>query len=91
MRWSPRSPVFVGLCSVVLGVPLLVVPDATGPYDDSKAWALPILVAATALAWLGRVRERSVSPFFAGDRAGRIFGWIAVAYLAWWAITTAGS
>ena len=91
MRWSPRSPVFVGLCSVVLGVPLLVVPDATGPYDDSKAWALPILVAATALAWLGQVRERSESPFFAGDRAGRIFGWIAVAYLAWWAITTAAS
>ncbi len=91
MRWSPRSPVFVGLCAVVLGVPLLVVPDATGPYDDSKAWALPILVAAMALAWLGRVRERSESPFFAGDRAGRIFGWIAVGYLAWWAITTAAS
>jgi Flp pilus assembly protein TadD len=90
-RWSPRSPVFVGLCSVVLGVPLLVLPGAAGPYDDPKAWALPILVAATALVWLAQVRQRSDSPSLAGGQAGRIFCWVVVAYLAWWAVTTAAS
>jgi hypothetical protein len=89
--WSPRSPVFVGLCSVVLGVPLLVLGEATGAYDDPKAWAFPILVGATALAWLAHSRGPSGLLPLAGDRPGRVLRWLVVAYLAWWTITTATS
>src|SRR5262249_44655678 len=87
----PRSPVFIGLGSVALGVPLLVLGDATGAYDDPKAWALPILVGATAFASFAQQRRRAESPLPANDRAARVVGWIVVAYLAWWVITTATS
>src|SRR5262245_13501267 len=39
-----RSLVSIGFFSVLLGVPLAVVWEASGPYDDPKTWALPILV-----------------------------------------------
>ena len=56
--FTPRPYVFVGLGSVLLGVPVAVLGTAAGPYDDPKAWALPILVALTGLAWLIQRRER---------------------------------
>jgi hypothetical protein len=83
--WSPRSPVFVGLGSVLLGVPVAVLGTAAGPYDDPKAWALPILVALTGLAWLTQRRER---PDGAPDRSGRSLSGIVAAYFLWWIVTT---
>lgn len=87
--WSPHSIVFVGLCAVVMAVPLQVLGTAAGPYDDPKAWALPILVMATALAWLVRGPTGwSVEAGFARDRPLRVLHWTAAGYAGWWAITT---
>ena len=83
--WSPRSPVFVGLGSVLLGVPVAVLGTAAGPYDDPKAWALPILVALTGLAWLIQRRERLDG---APDRSGRWLSGMVAAYFLWWIVTT---
>ena len=68
---TPRSHVFVGLGSVLLGLPIAVLGTAAGPYDDPKAWALPILVALTGLAWLIQRRERPARPDGGPDRSGR--------------------
>jgi hypothetical protein len=70
---------------VLLGVPLAVLGTAAGPYDDPKAWALPILVALTGLAWLIQRRER---PDGAPDRSERWLGGIVAAYFLWWVVTT---
>jgi len=76
---------------VTLGVPLAVLASAAGPYDDPKVWALVILVAATALAWLVRTRQTLGTPPPALDRSGRILQWIVLAFIAWSAIATAAS
>jgi cytochrome c-type biogenesis protein CcmH/NrfG len=80
----------VGLYAVVLGVPLAILWEAAGPYDDPKAWALPILAAMTGLAWLWRGEwfGRAPSP---GDPSSRLVGGIVLACFAWWAITTVTS
>ena len=83
--WSPPSLVFVGLGSVLLGMPVAVLGTAAGPYDDPKAWALPILVALTGLAWLIQRRER---PDGVPDRSGRWLWGIVAAYFLWWIVTT---
>ena len=83
--FTPRPYVFVGLGSVLLGVPFAVLGTAAGPYDDPKAWALPILVALTGLAWLIQRRER---PDGAPDRSGRWLWGIVAAYFLWWIVTT---
>ena len=70
---------------MLLGVPVAVLGTAAGPYDDPKAWALPILVALTGLAWLIQRRER---PDGVPDRPGRWLGGIVAAYFLWWIVTT---
>ena len=78
----------MGLGSVLLGVPIAVLGTAAGPYDDPKAWALPILVALTGLAWLIQHRERPARPDGAPDRSGRWLWGIVAAYFLWWIVTT---
>jgi cytochrome c-type biogenesis protein CcmH/NrfG len=83
--------VSIGLYSVVLGVPLAVLWEASGPYDDPKAWAFPILAAMTGLAWLGGAWEwfgRTPSPT---DTRSRLVRGIVLACFAWWTITTVTS
>jgi hypothetical protein len=89
--WSPRSAVFIGLSAVVMAVPLAVLGAAAGPYDDPKAWTLPILVMGTAIAWLVRAPARPVDGGLVPDRPTRLLWWTAAGYGAWWAITTATS
>lgn len=86
-----HAMVLTGLGSVLLGVPLAVLGPAAGPYDDPKAWALPILVAATGLAWIARARQEPALVVSAPDRHGRVFRLIVLAYLSWSVITTAAS
>lgn len=83
--------VSIGLYSVVLGVPLAVLWDAAGPYDDPKIWALPILAAMTGLAWLGRAGERCGRTPAPADNRSRVVRGIVLACLAWWAIATVTS
>ena len=83
-RLLPRA----GLFAVLLGVPLAILPEAAGPYDDPKIWALPILTALTGLAWLVEARDRSAWVFSPWDRRARVLGAVIAACLAWWAITT---
>ena len=90
-RWSPRSPVFIGLAAVAMAVPLAVDGRASGPYDDPKAWALPILVVATALARLARPPERPLPGISSDDRPVLILRWALLLSLAWWLITSAAS
>ena len=92
-RGTDPSPsiVLAGLGSVLLGVPLAVLGGATGPYDDPKAWALPILVALTALAWAAKARQKPASTPSAPDRRARVLRWVVLAYIAWSAITTVTS
>jgi tetratricopeptide (TPR) repeat protein len=74
-----------------MAVPLAVLDGATGPYDDPKVWALPILVAATAVAWIAGARD---GPLFSApptDRAGRVLWALALAWMAWLVVTTATS
>lgn len=85
---GPRALVFTGLGSVALGVPLAVLGNAMGPYDDPKAWALPILVALTGLAWLASRRDPIDPAADASDAHARVLRWILLACLAWSAITT---
>jgi hypothetical protein len=73
---------------VLLGVPLAVLGPATGPYDDPKAWALPILVAVTGLAWIAGMRQGRARMASEPDRGGRALGWVVLAYLSWSVITT---
>jgi hypothetical protein len=87
----PPAMVLTGLGSVLLGVPLAVLGPATGPYDDPKAWALPILVAATGLAWIARARQEPALVASAPDRHARVLRFIVLAYLSWSVITTAAS
>src|SRR5437867_1674672 len=89
--WSPRSPVFVGLSAIALGLPLAVLAAAAGAYDDPKAWALPLLVAATGLAWLARRPAALARESGNEGRSTRLLQWTVVAYLAWSLITTATS
>ena len=75
---------------MVLGVPLVVLWEAAGPFDDPKAWALQILAMMTGLAWLWRAGKGSPgapSP----DLASRVVSWTVLASLAWTAITTVTS
>jgi hypothetical protein len=89
--WSPRSPVFIGLCSIVMAVPLAVLADAAGPSDDPKSWALALLVAATGVAWLARWRPAPRAEATLDDRPGRVLRWAVLASLGWSVITTAAS
>lgn len=75
----------------MLAVPLAVVKGAAGPYDDPKAWVLPILVGLTVVAWLVTAPgPRALWPP-APDRATRLLRRLALASLAWCMVTTAGS
>lgn len=93
--WSRLSGVLplvpIGLYGTVFGVPLAVLWEAAGPYDDPKAWALPILAALTGLAWLGRAGEWSSRAPSPTDNLSRVVGGIVLACFAWWAITTVTS
>jgi hypothetical protein len=80
--------VYIGLSSVTLAVPVAVIGPAAGPYDDAKVWALAILVAAMATVWLARPRAAFDADSAATERPTRVLGWVVVAYLAWWLITT---
>jgi hypothetical protein len=71
-----------------MGVPLAVLGPATGPYDDPKAWALPILVGGTALAWLLAQLRAPAGSRPARACGTRVLGWIVAAYGAWWVLTT---
>ncbi len=76
---------------MVLGVPLAVLGEAAGPYDDPKVWALLILASATGFAWLVHARSglgRGVPP---PDKRARVLRGIILACLSWWAITTVTS
>jgi hypothetical protein len=76
---------------VALGIPLAVLGEAAGPYDDPKVWALLILAAATGFAWLVHARNglgRGVPP---PDKRARVLRGIILACLSWWAITTVTS
>jgi cytochrome c-type biogenesis protein CcmH/NrfG len=76
---------------VALGVPLAVLGEAAGPYDDPKVWALLILAAATGFAWLVHARNwlgRGVPP---PDKRARVLCWIVLCCVSWWAITTVTS
>jgi hypothetical protein len=83
--------VLTGLGSVLLGVPLALLGPATGPYDDPKAWALPILVAVTGLAWIAGARQEPARLPAGPDRRARTLRWVVVAYLSWAVITTVAS
>jgi cytochrome c-type biogenesis protein CcmH/NrfG len=76
---------------VALGVPLAVLGEAAGPYDDPKVWALLILAAATGFAWLVHARNRPGSAAPARDKRARILRVIILSCVSWWAITTATS
>ncbi len=88
---APPTPVAVlaGLAAVAMAVPLCVLGDATGPSDDPKAWALPILVAATAVAWTAWGRRRASAP--PADGLTRALRWAVLALLGWAVVTTATS
>ena len=90
-RWSPRSPVFIGLAAVATAVPLAVDGRASGPYDDPKAWALPILVMATALARFAQPRPRPLQASASEDRPVLVLRWALLLSLAWWLIASAAS
>src|SRR5262245_48077885 len=82
-----RSLVVGGVATIVLGVPLAVLPSAAGPYDDPKAWALPILAGLTALAWLWRAWHapvRAATP----DPRDRWLGWLVLILVAWSTLAT---
>jgi hypothetical protein len=88
---SPPAWGLAGLCGLLVAVPLAVLGPATGPYDDPKAWALPILIGATAVAaLLARSRAGAIgrSPRSPGAVA---LGAIVAAYGGWWVITTIAS
>jgi hypothetical protein len=85
------SPAFIGLSAIAMALPLAVIGTAAGPFDDAKAWALPILAAATALAWLVTAPTRRVNSAPTLGGGTRFLRFAAGAYVAWWAITTATS
>jgi hypothetical protein len=88
----PLPPLIVGgVAAVVLGVPLGVLGRAAGPYDDPKAWALPILVGLIAVAWIVRARHDGAPIPSAPDGRARMLRWIVLAYLAWTVVTTVTS
>ena len=80
-----------GLQSALLGVPLAVLGQAAGPYDDPKAWALLIIASATGLAWLIHARIGRGAPSGGPDRRARVLSVIVLACLAWWTLTTVTS
>jgi tetratricopeptide (TPR) repeat protein len=73
-----------------MAVPLAVVAGATGPYDDAKAWALPILAMATLVAWVARGGGRAERSTIV-DGPTRVLWWTVVAYAAWWCVPTVTS
>jgi cytochrome c-type biogenesis protein CcmH/NrfG len=80
-----------GLYSIALGVPLAVLAEAAGPYDDPKVWALLILTAGTGLAWLVHAWKRPGRPSQAPDMRARVLRGIILCCASWWIITTATS
>jgi len=83
--------VLTGLYSVALGVPLAVLGEAAGPYDDPKVWALLILAAATGFAWLVHARNWPGRGVPHPDTRARVLRGIILSCVSWWAITTATS
>ena len=88
---TSASLVLTGLYSVALGVPLAVLGEAAGPYDDPKVWALLILAAATGFLWLVHAWNRTGSAAPACDKRARILRLIILSCVSWWAIITATS
>ena len=88
---SEPSPALalVGLRAVVLGVPLAVLGSATGPYDDPKAWALPILVALTGLLWVISRRNGRAGRVTVSAPGTRWVVGVVAAYALWWVVTAA--
>ena len=85
----PPSLAFTGLASVLLATPLAVVGEATGPYDDPKAWALSILMALTGLGWIASYRPSAVSAASPTDLpGGRIVRAGVLLCLAWSLVAT---
>src|SRR5262249_48858988 len=85
-----RFLVPIGLFSVVMGVPLVVLWEAAGPYDDPKAWALQILAMMTGLAWLWRAGSGSPGAP-STDLPSRLVGWTVLAVFGWTVIATVTS
>jgi hypothetical protein len=74
-----------------MGVPLAVLGEAAGPYDDPKVWALLILAAATGFVWLVHARESPGRATPPPDKPARVLRMIILSCVSWWAITTATS
>jgi hypothetical protein len=83
-----RSLVWIGLSSVLLGVPLAYLWEAAGPYDDPKAWALPILAMLTGLAWLAAGSASLSRAVASSDVRTRVLGAMVLGFLLWTAVTT---
>ena len=69
-------------------MPLAVLGEAAGPYDDPKVWALLILAAATGFAWLVHARNGLGGAAPASDKRARVLRVIILSCVSWWAITT---
>jgi len=99
LRWGespsgiPSAVVSLAVGTVVLALPLLVLDGPVSPYFDPKAWALHLLVAAAAVAWLFH-RSRAAPERGDGsaeDPATRVLRWSVLAYAAWWLVATLAS
>lgn len=84
----PRSRAAIVLAAIVLGVPTAVLDGSAGPYDDPKAWALPILAAIAVAAWLSDARGGPLLPPAGPGRAGRWLRALVLASLAWAVVAT---
>jgi O-antigen ligase len=72
-------------------VPLAVLGEAAGPYEDPKVWALLILAAGTGFAWLVHARNGSRRAAPAPDRRARVLRGMILSCASWWIIATATS
>ncbi|HXJ84679.1 MAG TPA: hypothetical protein VMS64_39060, partial [Candidatus Methylomirabilis sp.] len=88
---ASRTLALIGVFSVMLSVPLAVLGDASGPYDDPKAWTLLILATMTGLAWfLGRDTGSPDAPS-RPDVASRVIRLVVLVGLSWTVLTTVTS
>jgi Flp pilus assembly protein TadD len=85
------SPLFTALAAILLGLPLAVLGRAVGPYDDPKAWALPMLVGLAALVWLARLGHAPAAAPAEPDGPARWVRWVVLGAVAWAVIATAVS
>jgi hypothetical protein len=86
---APGSQVPFGVRAPGFILPLAVLGDAAGAYDDPKAWALALLGIGLGLAWLlDRRPSRPPGPGSTLDGPTRWLRVAVAAYAAWWLLTT---